>query len=555
LNAHFPPQGIGSHSPVSLLHVFPGVQIVKQSPFARRTAPTPVANAAVEIASAAAPAAQFENNNSIARRMPRAYAPPHAGDVRMKRWSVVIAAPGRTWTADLTGTRGTIVGEGETCTIRITGAQLAERHASLLARDEEVLIEPLGGDVLVNDVPVSAQSVVRAGDELRLGLARLLFQREAGAVAVRPRMVPLEEFLARLGEEARRGAPRPLGLALIASVGLNVTARQSLTRRVVDEVLRSGVIACFSELTPEVLAVQLPELSANALSTLFKRLPEVAGPRASVALARAPEDGLDGDTLLGRCWDSLLPPADDEPVFTDPTMVRLAALMESLAGEGGDVCVVGAPGVGRRTLLEVLARAAGRKLHEVSAFDSAGASRAKAGEWLLLRDAGDADFSLRTVKTRVLATSTRPLSGFAHVIEVPTLAARPDDVLPLAEAFVSRARAAVGRPRLALGSDARAMLQAWHWSGNVRELKNVLARAARGAVRDEIGRDALPVNFSTETPADDLRGAMQSAERELLLETLARTKWNVTVAATRLGIPRRTMVHRMSKLGLKRPAR
>lgn len=473
----------------------------------------------------------------------------------MKRWSVVIAAPGRTWVAELPATRSAVVGQGEACTLRVVDAGLAERHVSLLPRDEEVLLEPLGGEVLVNDVPVSAQSVVRAGDELRLGEARLIFARDAASVASKPRLVPLEEFLARLGEEARRGVARPLGVALVASVGLNVTARQSLTRRVVEEVVRSGVTACFSELTPEVLAVLLPELSASALAALFKRLPEVAGPRAQVAVARAPEDGLDGDTLLGRCWDALLPSTDAEPVFSDATMVRLAALMETLAEVDGHVCVVGAPGSGRRTLLEVLARAAGRRLHEVSAFDPQSFTRVRAGEWLLVRDAGATEFSARGVKTRVLATSTRALSGFAHVVEVPPLAARPDDVLPLAEAFVSRARSAVGRPRLALGGDARAMLQAWHWPGNVRELKNVLARAARGAVRDELGRDALPASLSTETPADDLRGAMQSAERELLLETLARTRWNVTAAASRLGLPRRTMVHRMAKLGLKRPAR
>ena len=70
-----------------------------------------------------------------------------------------------------------------------------------------------------------------------------------------------------------------------------------------------------------------------------------------------------------------------------------------------------------------------------------------------------------------------------------------------------------------------------------------------------IGRDALPTRLSTEAPADDFKGAMQSAEREVLLETLARTRWNVTAAATRLGMPRRTIVHRMAKLGLKRPAR
>jgi transcriptional regulator of acetoin/glycerol metabolism len=86
-------------------------------------------------------------------------------------------------------------------------------------------------------------------------------------------------------------------------------------------------------------------------------------------------------------------------------------------------------------------------------------------------------------------------------------------------------------------------------------LANVLARAARAAVRDEIGRDALPARMSTEAPAEDFRGAMESAEREVLLETLARTRWNVSAAALRLGMPRRTIVHRMSKLGLKRPAR
>jgi transcriptional regulator of acetoin/glycerol metabolism len=89
----------------------------------------------------------------------------------------------------------------------------------------------------------------------------------------------------------------------------------------------------------------------------------------------------------------------------------------------------------------------------------------------------------------------------------------------------------------------------------VRELRNVMARAARSAVRDELGRDALPSRLSTEAPEESLRGALKTAERELLLEALARTRWNVTAAAGRLGIPRRTVVYRMARLGLKRPAR
>jgi transcriptional regulator of acetoin/glycerol metabolism len=95
----------------------------------------------------------------------------------------------------------------------------------------------------------------------------------------------------------------------------------------------------------------------------------------------------------------------------------------------------------------------------------------------------------------------------------------------------------------------------WHWPGNVQELSNVMLRAARVSVRDEIGQEALSASMNTHTPAPDFRGALQSAERELLLETLVRTRWNVTAAATRLGLPRRTIVHRITKLGLKRPAR
>lgn len=69
------------------------------------------------------------------------------------------------------------------------------------------------------------------------------------------------------------------------------------------------------------------------------------------------------------------------------------------------------------------------------------------------------------------------------------------------------------------------------------------------------GRDALPSQLVSMAPIEGWREAMTSSETELLLETLARTRWNVTAAAARLGLPRRTVVYRMARLGLKRPAR
>jgi hypothetical protein len=485
----------------------------------------------------------------------------------MNRWTVVVGTPGRTWSVELQTGKSTVVGRAPGVGLQIASAGLADRHVSLLPRDEGVVVEPLrgGGDVRVNEVPASAQVVVHAGDELRLGEARLVFWFNVPTHLARPRLVSEEEFMGRLDEELRRAAlARPLGVMVVSSPGLNVAARQALTRRVVDEVQKSGVVPCFGELSSELLGVLIPEVDPVQLSRLMARIPAVVGPRAVVATARAPEQGLDAESLIGACWDLLLgaPSEREEPILVDPTMVRISALLESLAEDEGAVCLVGPPGSGRRTLLEGLARAAGRRVFVCSALDLSALSRARPGDWLLVRDidrlsAAALDTLVGQVRTRLLATASQLPRGhhFPHELEVPPLVARRDELLPLAEAFVSRARAAVGRPRLTLSAEARALLQAWRWPGNVRELANVLARAARATARDEIGRDALPLRLANEASADDFRGAMASAERELLLETLARTRWNVSAAATRLGMPRRTLVHRMGKLGLKRPAR
>jgi len=74
-------------------------------------------------------------------------------------------------------------------------------------------------------------------------------------------------------------------------------------------------------------------------------------------------------------------------------------------------------------------------------------------------------------------------------------------------------------------------------------------------VRDEVGRDSLPAPIAAAAKAESLKGAMQAAERDILLEALGRTRWNVSAAASRLGMPRRTVVYRLARLGLRRPAR
>lgn len=490
----------------------------------------------------------------------------------MTRWSLLVVAPGRTFPVELATHRTTVVGRGAQATVDVRDATVSERHVALAPRDEGLLLEVLrgAGDVLVNDVPLTGQALLAPGDEVRLGEVRLLAVAVPSLPPARTRLSTHDEVMSRLEEELlRAGLARAVGVVLVSAPALNVAARQALTRRVVEDVAKAGVVAAWGEVAGDLLVGVLPEVGERQLADLLARLPAVAGPRAKVVAATSPVDGLDVHEVVGAAWDRLVDAsgAAVEPVWADPVMVRLGALAESdaLAQRLDPVCAVGPPGSGRRTLLRLLARTAGATAREVSAADGPRLEAALAaddGAWVLIRDVDSLPAEalgplLARARGRVLATArgVPPGALFPVVLEVPPLHARPLDVAALAEAFVARARRLLGRPRLTLGAEAKSLLGAWRWPGNVRELENALLRAARSSVRDEVGRDSLPERLSAGAPADDYRGALKAAEREVLLEALARTRWNVTAAATRLGMPRRTVVYRMAKLGLKRPSR
>ena len=63
-------------------------------------------------------------------------------------------------------------------------------------------------------------------------------------------------------------------------------------------------------------------------------------------------------------------------------------------------------------------------------------------------------------------------------IQLPPLRDRPDDILPLSEAFLAEMGRTLGRPPGGISREARDTLLAYHWPGNVRELRNALERAA-----------------------------------------------------------------------------
>ncbi|HEV8676786.1 MAG TPA: sigma 54-interacting transcriptional regulator [Methylomirabilota bacterium] len=148
-------------------------------------------------------------------------------------------------------------------------------------------------------------------------------------------------------------------------------------------------------------------------------------------------------------------------------------------------------------------------------------------------------------------------------ITLPPLRERGSDVISLAEHFLSRACRDYGLPPKTIAPDAVRTLLAYSWPGNIRELGNLMERVALlgdGSVvtAELLGLPAVAVARGARPPdgtAASLADAVRSVEREHLLQALLATGWNVSHAATRLGISRNTLRYRIEKHGLRPDAR
>ncbi len=77
-------------------------------------------------------------------------------------------------------------------------------------------------------------------------------------------------------------------------------------------------------------------------------------------------------------------------------------------------------------------------------------------------------------------------------IALPPLRARPEDIPDLVRHFLARFSAEEGRRVRAVSAEAMALLRAFPWPGNVRQLENAVFRAVVLAETDEIGMDEFP---------------------------------------------------------------
>jgi len=126
-------------------------------------------------------------------------------------------------------------------------------------------------------------------------------------------------------------------------------------------------------------------------------------------------------------------------------------------------------------------------------------------------------------------------------IKVPPLRERGEDVVLLANAFLKRS-CEEHRRKLRFSPKALEALTRYAWPGNVRELENAVERAVIMAPGRLVEPPDLGIELSGEgeEAAASLREARGRAERELLVEAMARHRGNVSKAAQELGVSRPT---------------
>ncbi len=154
-------------------------------------------------------------------------------------------------------------------------------------------------------------------------------------------------------------------------------------------------------------------------------------------------------------------------------------------------------------------------------------------------------------------------------IKVAALRDRKEDIPLLTAHFIELSVKELGCPRPRLTRAGIEILRNYEWPGNIRELRNVIERAAifaqGGALEFDLPVSGSPVNVTSfgsehdaEVESEFLTDAeIRRRERENLFVVLQRTGWKikgVDGAAELLGLKPTTLISRIEKMGLKRPA-
>lgn len=143
-------------------------------------------------------------------------------------------------------------------------------------------------------------------------------------------------------------------------------------------------------------------------------------------------------------------------------------------------------------------------------------------------------------------------------IHLPPLREHKEDIPLLTEHILRDINAKHGKNVRGIGAEVLDIFMSHTWPGNIRELRNVLERAAIMSEKDLISRSSLPGEFGkmpSKSPSDlssikfPVGTTVDEMERELILQTLQATGNNKTRAAELLGVSLKTLHNKLKEYG------
>ena len=138
-------------------------------------------------------------------------------------------------------------------------------------------------------------------------------------------------------------------------------------------------------------------------------------------------------------------------------------------------------------------------------------------------------------------------------VELPPLRERLEDLSELSTKILAGLARSAHRKPPELSREALRRLSTHPFPGNVRELQNVLTRAFVLATGPKIQAQDVDLGAArARGPRAGTRRDFETQERERILEALRGARWNVSIVARTLGIPRNTLYRKLARYGLTR---
>lgn len=300
---------------------------------------------------------------------------------------------------------------------------------------------------------------------------------------------------------------------------------------------------------------------------------------------------------------------------TSPAMRRLRAIVEKVADTDANILITGENGTGKEMLAREIHRLSARKdelivtvdlgaipetLFESELFghvkgaftdarsDRAGKFEAASNGTLFLDEIGNLPYHQQAklltaiqsrsivrvgsnspipVNIRLISATNRDLNQMVSAgefredllyrintihIEIPPLAQRTEDIVPLAQIFLKRYATKYNKTCAGFNDAALEKLMSHNWSGNIRELQHTVEKAVIMADSDLITEDELLIsrregNAGTQAIAPS---TLEEMERSMIANALQRHGGNLSAVAAQLGVTRQTLYNKIKKYNL-----